>query len=345
MIHLRELLFFTCLLSLSLRAQQEVSIEFLASFKLPGVSIRAIEVTQANTLWFAGSKGRYGRIVDNQLEIDSISHEGKYPQFRSIAYNGAYVFLLSIEDPALLYKIDPTKPLGTYELVYQESHPKVFYDSLAFFDQEKGLAMGDPTEDCLSIIRTSDGGNTWIKIPCTELPQVTEGEAAFAASNTNIAIHGSRAWIVTGGSKARVFSSEDYGETWKANNTPITQGGKMTGIYTVDFFDQNNGLIMGGNWEDKKDGKASKAVTRDGGLTWNLVASNSIPGYISCAKYFPGESAPKILAVSTEGIFYSHDEGNNWKKIEKKGFYSLRFIDKQTAWVSTHEEITKIKLQ
>ena len=89
--------------------------------------------------------------------------------------------------------------------VYTEVNPKVFYDSMKFFDESHGIAMGDPTENCLSIILTNDGGNTWTKVPCEKLPPVVEGEAAFAASNTNIKVLGNTAWIVTGGTKARVF--------------------------------------------------------------------------------------------------------------------------------------------
>lgn len=341
---LKKLLFFSYLLSFSLTAQQEADITFLSKFKLPGISIRAIEVTQKNTLWFAGSEGRYGRIINEKLEIDSISHQGRFPQFRSIAFNGEFIFLLSIENPALLYKIDPAKPLGQYQLVYKESDPKVFYDSLAFFNKNNGIAMGDPTEDCLSVLKTVNGGDTWTKLPCNELLKVAEGEAAFAASNSNIAIFNKKVWLVTGGAKARVFHSEDYGTTWKVSETPIAQGGKMTGIFTVDFYDEKNGVIMGGNWEDKKNGEASKALTNDSGLTWNLIAQNSLPGYISCVQYLPEEAAQKILAVSTEGMFYSKDSGSSWKQIEERGYYSLRFIDKHTGWVATNEEIAKIKL-
>ncbi|MCP4884856.1 MAG: oxidoreductase [Flavobacteriales bacterium] len=325
-------------------AQQEDNIAFLSKFKLPGISIRAIEVTQENTLWFAGSQGRYGRVVNDKMEIDSISHEGRFPQFRSIASNGTFIYLLSIENPALLYKIDPTKPLGQYELVYQENDPKVFYDSLSFFDQNHGIAMGDPTDDCLSVIRTSDGGETWTKLSCEKLPKLVEGEAAFAASNSNIAVFKEKVWLVTGGTKARVFISENYGATWKVAETPLVQGGKMTGIFSVDFYDADNGVIMGGDWENKKNGKASKAISKDGGLTWNLVAENGLPGYISCVQFIPEEDAKKILAVSTEGVFYTEDKGASWKQISENGYYSLRLIDKNTAWVSTHEEIAKIKL-
>ncbi len=347
-ISMKKLIFistFFMLIQVSGKAQIQGEVDVLAKFELANTSIRAIEVIDDHTLWFAGSQGKYGRIVNEHLEIDSISHEGKFPQFRSIAFNGEFIFLLSIENPALLYKIDPSKPLGQYDLVYQESNEKVFYDSLTFFDKEKGIAMGDPTEDCLSIILTNDGGNSWNKVSCEKLPDIFEGEAAFAASNTNISTHQNNAWIVTGGTKARVFRTSSYGEQWDVVETPMVQGGKMTGIFSIDFYDNNKGIIMGGDWEDKKSGKSSKATTTNGGETWNLVADKQLPGYISCVQYIPDGDGKKIMAVSTEGIYISHDEAKTWKKIDEKGYYSLRFIDEQTAWLSTHEEIVKIKLQ
>ncbi len=150
---------------------------------------------------------------------------------------------------------------------------------------------------------------------------------------------------MTGGSKARVFKSSSYGETWDVFETPIVQGGKMTGIFTTDFFDSEIGIIMGGDWEDKKNGEASKAVTHDGGKTWALIAENQLPGFISCVQYVPKGKGEKIMAVSTEGIYLSIDGATTWKKIEEKGYYSLKFINNKTAWLSSHEEIVKIKLQ
>ena len=345
---IKKFIFFPLLLLLvvaSSKAQVAVELEFLSEFKLPGTSIRAIEVTQNNTLWFAGNAGKYGRIVDQQLELDSISHEGRYPEFRSIAFNGTYIFLLSIENPALLYRIDPSKPLGTYELVYKESHPKVFYDSITFFDHENGIAMGDPTDDCLSVIKTSDAGKNWTKLSCTSLPKTASGEAAFAASNSNISTFASRAWMVTGGTKARVFISDDHGENWQVSDTPMIQGGKMTGIFSVAFYDEQMGILMGGNWENKKYSEASKAITLNGGKSWKLVAQNQIPGYISCVQYVPHGKGEKIMAVSTEGIFYSEDQAANWHALLNSGFYSLRFVDQHTAWLSGNEKIAKIKIK
>ena len=333
------------LINFVLKAQDTPAISHLKHFDLNKTSIRAIEVINDSTLWFAGANGRYGRITNDQLEIDSISHEERFPAFRSIAFNGEHIFLLSIEDPALLYKIDPSLPLGTMELVYKESDPKVFYDSMVFTDNDHGIAMGDPIENCLSIITTTDGGDHWTKLNCENLPDVFEGEAAFAASNTNIAAVGDRVWIATGGKKARVFISEKPFKNWRVAETPMVQGDQMTGTFSIDFYDKNLGIIMGGNWDDKKNGSKSKAITLDGGHTWKLTAEDEIPGYISCVQFVPGKSGNEILAVSTEGIFYSNDMAKTWKKIENQGYYSLRFVADNTVWLSGHQKIAKIKIK
>lgn len=338
-------LFYSLLLLTTFVLKAQESPKYLKHFDLKKTSIRAIEVVNDSTLWFAGANGRYGRIVNEQLEIDSISHEDRLPAFRSIAFNGKHVFLLSIEDPALLYKIDPALPLGNAELVYKEADPKVFYDSMVFTDPNNGMAMGDPIEDCLSVIKTTDGGENWTKLSCNNLPDIHEGEAAFAASNTNIATVDDRVWIGTGGKKARVFASKKPFKKWTVVETPIVQGDQMTGIFSIDFYDQNIGIIMGGNWDDKKNGTKSKAISRDGGKTWTLTANDEIPGYISCVQFIPGKSGKEILAVSTEGIYYSNDMAKTWIKIDDNGYYSLRFSDENTVWLSGHQKIAKLKLR
>ena len=74
----------------------------------------------------------------------------------------------------------------------------------------------------------------------------------FAASNTNIKIIDNIIWIVTGGAKARVFKSVDFGDTWEVFDTPIIQGDGPQGIYSVDFAYELNGIVVGGNYYETK---------------------------------------------------------------------------------------------
>jgi len=249
------------------RTIQSVELE---EFTMPNSSIRAITTQSDSLLYYATSDGKIGRITPSFNKVNEITvlQDSITPHFRAIASNGTKVFALSIESPALLYHYQD----GKASLVYREDHPAIFYDAMTFYDEQNGIAIGDPTEGCLSIIVTHDGGTTWKKISCDNIPPMVEGEAAFAASNGNIATIGAAAWVVTGGEKSRVFYSADYGETWTVSETPMMEGGKMTGNYAVAFYDANHGVIVGGDWDNKADQTASKAITKDGGKTWNLSA-------------------------------------------------------------------------
>ena len=319
------------------RQINEVQIESYELVENSG--IRAIHATDTTKVYFGSSYG-YGYFENDKIVHAAIKYQDSIPlHFRSIAFNGKDHFLLSIGNPAVLYK----SVFDSKKVVYTESHEKVFYDSMKFFDEMNGIAMGDPTEDCLSIILTHDGGETWTKIPCNKLPKITEGEAAFAASNTNVALFENHAWLASGGSKARVFHSADYGRSWDVYSTPMQQGGKMTGIFSMDFYDQERGIIFGGNWEDQAANNGNKAVSIDGGITWSLLTDGDGPGYRSCVQFISGSNAKGIFAVGIPGISYSADGGLTWQHIDKKDFYTIRLVpNKNIAWLAGKGKIAKM---
>ena len=75
----------------------------------------------------------------------------------------------------------------------------------------EGVAIGDPVDGCMSVLTTRNGGASWNKVSCDVLPLSIEGEAAFAASDTNIAIVGNQTWVATGGLSSRILMSHDKG--------------------------------------------------------------------------------------------------------------------------------------
>ena len=317
---------------------------YIKEFKIDSTSIRTLVAIDSLTMYYAGSNGHIGFTNNGgetwhtkQLKYqDSIS-----PNFRSMAYNvnTNLVYALSIANPALLYQYN----FSDTHIVYVEKHPKVFYDSMKFFDAKHGIAMGDPTDgNCLSIILTNDGGNTWNKIPCEQIPKVEDGEAAFAASNTNIKVLGNTVWIVTGGMKSRVFKSIDLGITWNVYETPIIQGSSSEGIYSIDFFDEKNGIVIGGDYTKSEKNLKNKAITFDGGQTWALVADGQNPNYKSCVQYVPNTEGKEIFAVGKTGISYSNNGGLNWDEVNSSSYYSIQFVDKNTAWLTGNNKIGKL---
>jgi photosystem II stability/assembly factor-like uncharacterized protein len=325
---------------------REINTITVQEFKMDSVSIRAIQVVNAHKVIYAGSNGDVG-FYSNKEKTAFTPIEIKYqdtirPNFRSIASNGKAIFALSIGNPALLYRVSA----GKAELKYSENHEKVFYDAMQFFDDNKhGIAVGDPTENCASIILTSDAGNTWHKIPCSELPKFEEGEAFFAASNTNIKTIGSTVWIASGGKKARILKSDDFGKTWQIFETPIIQGEGPQGIYSIDFADKNNGIAIGGNYSKPLENKENKALTNDGGKTWTLVADGQNPNYKSCVQYVPNTNGKEVFAVGKTGISFSNDGGITWNEVSKDAYYAIQFVNRNTAWLSGNNKLGKLVLK
>jgi len=307
------------------------------------LSIRAIKPVSISKVWFAANNGRVGLIDDGIPKLATIKYEDSLVNFRAISATKKAIFVLSIDNPGLLYRIGHNNKEATnVEEVYIEKGEKVFYDAITFWDENDGIAMGDPTEDCLSIIITRDGGNTWKKITCDLLPKTEKGEAAFAASNSNIAVFKNHVWIVTGGKKARVFYSGNRGESWEVFETPIIQGKSMTGIYSVDFIDDKTGFIFGGDWEDKDFNEGNKAITHDGGKTWDLLSNGKYPGYRSSVKFVPGTKGSDLVAVGSSGISYSSDGGISWQELTKEGFYAIEFVNDTLAFASGRNKISRL---
>ncbi|MFC4740761.1 oxidoreductase [Flavobacterium ponti] len=306
------------------------------------ISIRAI-LTDDNYLWYAGDNGNYGKInlKTNEVSKFKIQSDTIVNEIRSIAQTKEYIFLLPVANPANVYKI--SKKDNSQKIVYTEVNEKAFYDSMQFKDEINGMAMGDPTNNCLSVIVTNDGGNSWRKINCDNLPKVVEGEAAFAASNSNLMLEKSKSFMVSGGKKSRLFASDDFGKTWQVYNTPIIQGEEMTGIFTADFYNDKIGFIAGGNYMKPNDNTNNKAITFDGGKTWKLVANSEGFGYGSCVQFVPKSSGKALVAVGANGIQYSNDFGNSWKQLnEDKELYTIRFLDSKTAFAAGRNKIIKL---
>jgi hypothetical protein len=94
------------------------------------LNIRALEIKN-NKVYAANSDGSiYYFDINNSDVISEIKYSSSKdsvlnPNFRSLALNDKDLFALTIPDPALLFK--------NGKVVYKESHPNVFYDSIEFW--------------------------------------------------------------------------------------------------------------------------------------------------------------------------------------------------------------------
>ena len=133
-------------------------------------------------------------------------------------------------------------------LFTQSLIPKYFMILWSFGTIKEGIAVGDYTDNCISILITRDGGDSWNKLDCSVFSDIKENEGFFAASDSNISIVKNETWVASGGINSRIYYSDDKGKNWEIINTPIIQGEATKGIFSIDFYDKNNGFAIGGDY-------------------------------------------------------------------------------------------------
>jgi len=228
-----------------------------------------------------------------------------------------------------------------------------FYDAFIFVNDEHGVTFSDPAKDLnlkLSFIMPKLNSvldfNTLTKREGFNTIKLNEGEAAFAASNTNIAHQGTNIWIATGGKSSRIIKI-DY-TTLKSNvyKTPFVQGESAQGMYSIDFANQNFGIAVGGDYTKQEANVNNIATTNDGGKTWQIQASGKNAGYTTCLKIKPNSKGKEMISVGDQHISYSSNFGKTWKKIsDEKGFYVCKWVDGNTVVFAGKDKISLMKLK
>lgn len=288
-------------------------------------SLRGICAVSDKIAWVSGTKGSFARTLDGGQTwlADSVAGATNL-DFRDVQVFDAEHAILMSAGSGELSSIYTTADGGkNWQLKHSNKIAEGFFNGFAFWDEHNGILVGDPVHGQLFVMLTADGGNAWQPLPAASAPAVVQGEYGFAASGTNLAVHGkNHVWIATGGAIARVFHSSDRGKTWNVAVTPIVSGNASSGIFSIAFRDENHGVIVGGNYQEPNAAQANAALTTDGGKTWELIKNPAAMEYRSCVAYL----TPSLLvAVGPSGSDYSNDGGLTWARFSAEGFHTMSF--------------------
>jgi photosystem II stability/assembly factor-like uncharacterized protein len=284
-------------------------------------NLRGISALPNGVAWASGTHGTYLKTADRGTTW-SVAH---VPQASDLDFRGVEAFstdtayLLSA-GPGELSRIYKTINGGnSWDLQYTNKDPKGFLDCMAFWDASHGIVVGDPVNGRFTVLLTEDGGRTWDAAPETGMPPAQEGEGAFAASGTCVAVSGVKnAWFVTGGTAARIFRSHDSGKTWEVSGSPIVHNASA-GIFSVAFRDDKHGVIAGGDHKNPSAGGANLALSDDGGKTWKL--SDLQPQWYFSAVAFTKQS---LVAIGSARSGFARDEtSKNWSKTWDQGLNAV----------------------
>jgi photosystem II stability/assembly factor-like uncharacterized protein len=300
---------------------------------------RGLVAVSPMVVWASGTRGRVARTTDAGAtwKLDTIPGADTL-DLRSIAPRSATTAVAMVageaeKGAAKIYRMTDgvhwTEPFDTHE-------KGAFLDAIAFWDDQHGIALGDPIDGKLFILTTDNGGSSWTRVATANSPTVLPGEASFAASGTCLAVFGtSNAWIGTGGgARARVFRSTDRGRTWSVGDTPIHAGNTSSGIFSVAFTDARHGVVVGGDYTQAKGIFPNVALSDDGGLTWALARGPLPAGFMSAVAYLPGTDGRSVVAVGLGGTARSTDGGNSWAMIDSVPYNSVTFASKDAGWAA-----------
>ena len=310
-----------------------VAVSLLAQNPVPQKSnttenLRGISVLSNQVAWASGTHGTYLRTTNGGNSWQAAQVAGAESlDFRDVeAFSADLAYLLSAGpgDQSRIYKT--TDAGKNWTLQFTNKDPKGFFDCMAFWDRDHGIAVGDPVADnsgklSFELIVTDDGGKNWKPVPPDSIPLAVEGEGAFAASGTCIAVQGnSNVWFATGGKVARVFRSSNAGQTWTVADTPMIHGPDSAGIFSIAFCDATHGVIAGGDYKHpEQDGPnasfAKLAFTKDGGLTWKLSPISPQSYFSAVAFARPGAEGTAVLVVGSTRSAYTDDvTKKSWQK-------------------------------
>jgi len=293
---------------------------------------RGLSAVSEEVAWASGSAGTVIRTIDGGQTWQDVSvPETDSIQYRDIeAFDANTAIVLSAGLPALIYKT--TDGGQTWEQKYFSLAEGTFYDAMDFWDEQNGIAFGDAIDGRLLILKTSDGGESWEELPFEQRPQALVGQGGFAASGTCLRTQGDSAvYIGLGGQEASLFYSYDRGESWSKTITPLQSGEPTTGIFSIDFKNDLEGLMVGGDYRGDSLTAINAAYTSNGGRTWLPVMSSLKPqGYRSGVAIWKNY----VFAVGRESSDYFKDGDQAYSPMEGQ-FYAVDVSrDDQAVWAS-----------
>ena len=299
MTKLKNILCVLCALALVFRANAQYKIEALDSntftlgegVVLHKTSFRGLSVVDDLTIWVSGSRGTIAKSKDGGKTFSYTQLKGyEKSDFRDIeAFDDKRAIIMSSGTPAYILKT--TDGGQTWKEVYKNTDTAYFLDAMDFWDEKRGMLVGDPINGHFVLLQTNDGGETWQELDTTKTPKAMEGEAVFAASGTSLRCWGKDDFaFVTGGIISRLFEFRKMKIT--TYSIPIIQGLNSQGCFSFTSYD-NYFNCVGGDYLIPNKKTISYSVRR---VKYEVGSSlDSLSGYMSCVE----KITPNCVEITT----------------------------------------------
>jgi len=213
----------------------------------------------------------------------------------------------------------------------EDYEAKVDLRGIAFLDDNRGWAVGDSG----TILKTADGGHTWVQQPMPEPPDSVEerfrGRMQGAQLVRVFVADENTVWILGSGA---VLVSRDAGATWAYVNI-----GTRNRVTNGVFLSADVGFVVGDN--------GTALGTWDGGETWDSVAAGrrARAGDNRTTYEAIGFMSPDVgWIVGSSGTYRStNDGGKTWAEPEGVDFdagenmFGVACLSETEAWAVGQE--------
>jgi len=193
--------------------------------------------------------------------------------------------------------------------------------------QEVAWASGSES----TVLRTANGGSTWIKL------KVTPDQLDFRDID---AINAQTAYVLSigNGPASRIYKTTDAGLTWTLQFKNEDPKGFLD---AMSFWDADHGIVIG----DSIDGQFLILMTDNGGQFWRRVPANSLPPALENEGAFAASGTNIAVFGNTHAwigtgagakarVLRTTDRGRTWKVAEtplmagpSAGIFSVAFRD------------------
>ncbi|QJB36800.1 oxidoreductase [Chitinophaga oryzae] len=275
----------------------------------PLKSIRGLSAVSDDVVWASGTGGMVGRSINGGADWEW--HQVKACDscdWRSLyAFNDRKAVVINAGEPAHVFLTEDGGQ--SWQRVYFNATPGIFFDAVAFYNEQEGIAIGDPLQQHFAVLRTHDGGRTWQLDTPAQSPEAATGESIFAASGTSLIGRKGLTTFVTGGTVSRIHTLS--GHQWSSRPLPLLQGQPSMGAFSVAFLDNRSGIVVGGDYRNDTLRQQNCLLTSDGGRTW--TSPRTAPGGFKSAVTWL--TAKILVATGTSGTDISVNGGKDWQKI------------------------------
>jgi photosystem II stability/assembly factor-like uncharacterized protein len=291
------------------------------------VSLRGLSVVDDRVVWASGTSGTIVLSTDGGRSFQFRKPpEFADRDFRDIeGFDARRAVALAVGAPA---RILATADGGTsWHTVYRNERPESFLDGFDFWDDRRGIAFGDPIDGRFLVLFTEDGGLTWREARFGDRPVAFPGEAAFAASGTAIRVFPAGvAAFGTGGARARLWVSEDFGKSWSARAAPLRQGIDSAGVFSLAGAGAGRTeewIAVGGDFRAERERRDVAFATRDRGRSWSAIVPPPA-GFRSAVERLPASHGGGWIATGVAGTDLAADAATGFRVLSIEGFHAVR---------------------